>query len=618
MKKVSLLIPSLLTILFLFGSTKAQTIIADSLLFEGTRVDIGSTYKTGYFTTFYHNNINSFFKDSNGIEHAVYVDNYNLYYFKSTDNGSNWTKEQIITNHEGDIFSASLTVDGMGAVYIGFTVQDLFNYCNPTGVGSGSEFLYVLYCIHNKTGNWTLEQVGSYEGNAGPRVAGLFVDAIFNVHVLANRYGWNSMGGVVWEWVRNSSTNTWGSRITVAEFTDAGIDRVIYDNYVIVPDQQGNVTVVMCRNLPNPPTRLFYVRYNGTSWETPMNIVDNLAIAWNRYDALVDPEGHTYIAYLVNNPQGMPELKVMQDFQTPQTITLNIASNDTLSYFKLHCNTEGLFTMFLLIKNKPYMVLFSTDMINWSDPIPFPDEKKNYAFGISVRTDTRSGIFTDYYEQLNIGYGQRTAQPFGPDTLFYGSLRILSIPSIPSLIAPTNAASIDSNSVLFNWTDAFPEVTNYWIEVDTTNQFNTPFVDSTITETSFLYNQVVPNKTYYWRVKAKNARTCGEFSEPNWFYSVLVSVDDFDDSPTEYKLRQNYPNPFNPVTTINFSLPERCFVELKIFNVLGTEISTIVNKELQAGNYKYNFNSQNLSSGVYFYKLITGKYSITKKMTLIK
>jgi hypothetical protein len=546
------------------------------------------------------------------------VDNYKLYYFKSTDNGSTWTKEQIITNHEGDIFSASLTVDGLGKVYIGFTVQDLFNYCNPTGVGSGTEFFYDLYCIHNKTGSWALEHVATYAGNAGPRVMGLFIDANYSVHILANRYGWNSMGGIAWEWVRSSSTNTWGSRITVAEFNDAGIDRVIYDNYVIVPDQQGNVTVVMCRNLPNPPTRLFYVRHNGTSWAAPVNIADNLAIAWNRYDALVDPDGHTYIAYLKNNTSGMPVLNVMKDFQPAQTVILNVAANDTLSYFKLHCNTDGLFTMFLLIKNKPYMVLYSNDMINWSDPIPFPDKDKNYVFGTTIRTDTRSGMFTDYYEQVNIGYGQRTAQPYGPDTLFYGTLRILGIPSTPFLISPPNATVVDSNSILLSWTDALPEVTNYRLEVDTTNQFNTPFIDSTITETSFFYNQIIPNKTYYWRVKAKNARAWGEFGEANWFNSVLVSVDDKDQLPTSFKLEQNYPNPFNPSTNINFSLPERSFVELKIYNILGIEISTIVNKELQAGNYTYSFDAENLTSGIYFYKLNAGKFSVTKKMTLIK
>ncbi len=214
MKKIFFVFPFLLSILFLFNSIKAQTALPDSLILENKQVDIGSTFRTGYFTTFGHYNINSYFKDSNGIEHAVYVDNYKLYYLKSTDNGNNWTKEQIITNHEGDIYLASIVVDGLGKVYIGFTVHDLFNYSNPTGVGSGSEFFYDLYCIHNKNGSWTLESVGLHEsGNAGPRILGLFVDANYNVHILANRYGWFSMGGEVWEWVRSASSNTWGTRL---------------------------------------------------------------------------------------------------------------------------------------------------------------------------------------------------------------------------------------------------------------------------------------------------------------------------------------------------------------------------------------------------------------------
>ncbi|HEX9251613.1 MAG TPA: T9SS type A sorting domain-containing protein, partial [Ignavibacteriaceae bacterium] len=69
---------------------------------------------------------------------------------------------------------------------------------------------------------------------------------------------------------------------------------------------------------------------------------------------------------------------------------------------------------------------------------------------------------------------------------------------------------------------------------------------------------------------------------------------------------------------IKFSLPERTFVELKIYNILGIEIATIEQKELDAGNYAYTFNAENLSSGIYLYKLNAGKFSITKKMTLIK
>lgn len=88
--------------------------------------------------------------------------------------------------------------------------------------------------------------------------------------------------------------------------------------------------------------------------------------------------------------------------------------------------------------------------------------------------------------------------------------------------------------------------------------------------------------------------------------------------PVEYILEQNYPNPFNPSTLIRFSIPENSFVSLKVYNVLGKEVSSIISEEMSAGNYEVNFNASNLSSGVYFYKLETENFVKTNKMILMK
>ena len=88
--------------------------------------------------------------------------------------------------------------------------------------------------------------------------------------------------------------------------------------------------------------------------------------------------------------------------------------------------------------------------------------------------------------------------------------------------------------------------------------------------------------------------------------------------PGEYKLNQNYPNPFNPSTTISFSLPKSEFVTLKVYNVLGKEVATLINKKLDTGNYNELFEApSDLTSGVYFYKLTAGSFSDTRKLTLI-
>lgn len=88
--------------------------------------------------------------------------------------------------------------------------------------------------------------------------------------------------------------------------------------------------------------------------------------------------------------------------------------------------------------------------------------------------------------------------------------------------------------------------------------------------------------------------------------------------PSQYKLNQNYPNPFNPSTTINFSVPVSDFVSLKIYDLSGKEIMTLVNETINPGEYSVSFDGSRLSSGMYFYSFKTETYSETRKMVLIK
>ncbi len=88
--------------------------------------------------------------------------------------------------------------------------------------------------------------------------------------------------------------------------------------------------------------------------------------------------------------------------------------------------------------------------------------------------------------------------------------------------------------------------------------------------------------------------------------------------PSEYKLEQNYPNPFNPTTKIEYQLPKDGRVTIKIFNVLGQEVRTLLDEVKSAGYYTLEFKSNSLSSGIYFYSLFTENYKMIKKMVLLK
>ncbi len=88
--------------------------------------------------------------------------------------------------------------------------------------------------------------------------------------------------------------------------------------------------------------------------------------------------------------------------------------------------------------------------------------------------------------------------------------------------------------------------------------------------------------------------------------------------PDNFELSQNYPNPFNPTTKINFKVQEKSFVSLKVFDVNGKEISKLVNEIINAGSYSVEFNSFSLSSGPYYYRMVSDRFVETKKMILIK
>jgi hypothetical protein len=89
-------------------------------------------------------------------------------------------------------------------------------------------------------------------------------------------------------------------------------------------------------------------------------------------------------------------------------------------------------------------------------------------------------------------------------------------------------------------------------------------------------------------------------------------------TPMTYVLRQNYPNPFNPSTTISYDLPKQSHVTIQIYDILGKEITTLVNETKNVGSYKVVWNASRLSSGVYFYRMTAGSFSSVKRLLLIK
>ena len=179
-------------------------------------------------------------------------------------------------------------------------------------------------------------------------------------------------------------------------------------------------------------------------------------------------------------------------------------------------------------------------------------------------------------------------------------------------------AQVTGNIVNLKWTTA-NEVNNSGFDVErsdngTSNWIKTGFVkgNGTINKpTSYSYSDTKLQKgNYSYRLKQVDFN--GNFEYHKLLNSVTVS------SPAKYSLEQNYPNPFNPSTKISFQLPNDSKVSLKVYDISGKEITTLVNDFKTAGYYTVEFNAANLASGVYFYNIHAGDYSKVMKMVVVK
>jgi hypothetical protein len=139
------------------------------------------------------------------------------------------------------------------------------------------------------------------------------------------------------------------------------------------------------------------------------------------------------------------------------------------------------------------------------------------------------------------------------------------------------------------------------------------------------------NKQHYIRFSQNSGGHTARFamdimSDDYIFWSDTLEVpvifdgleETVDNIPKVFSLNQNYPNPFNPTTNIEFAIPKSEFVTLKVYNILGEEVATLVSEKLAAGSYKYDWDASSLASGVYLYKLQAGAFQQIKKMVLLR
>ena len=180
------------------------------------------------------------------------------------------------------------------------------------------------------------------------------------------------------------------------------------------------------------------------------------------------------------------------------------------------------------------------------------------------------------------------------------------------------SANFNNGVVNLSWVTA-TELNNSGFEVERKSENGDwnkiAFVqgNGTTTETKHYFYlddiQNINNPKLHYRLKQIDFDGSFEYSK-----EIEININ----LPSIFRLGQNYPNPFNPNTTINYELPIKSSVTLKIVDILGNEVETLVNEEKNAGYYQISFDGSNISSGIYFYTLQTENYFVTKKMILLK
>ena len=196
----------------------------------------------------------------------------------------------------------------------------------------------------------------------------------------------------------------------------------------------------------------------------------------------------------------------------------------------------------------------------------------------------------------------------------------------PNLLFPGNDSTLINPypTIVLDWDSLFL-ANEYRLLISSDSSFNT-IVKDTLTNTSsfdLYYQFFIYFDNLYWKVRNVNDGGIGPWSEVNHFSFIYTDVKEETQLPIKFALMQNYPNPFNPSTKISWQSPVGSWQTLKIYDVLGNEVATLVDEFKPAGKYEVEFNShsdegQNLSSGVYFYQLKAGYFLQTMKMILMK
>jgi endo-1,4-beta-xylanase len=193
----------------------------------------------------------------------------------------------------------------------------------------------------------------------------------------------------------------------------------------------------------------------------------------------------------------------------------------------------------------------------------------------------------------------------------------LASPFAPVLLSPVGTTNEPLNPILI-WHPS-DSATTYNAQISVNSSFSSTILDTTVTDTLLQLSLLKEGTEYFWRVSASNDKGTSLYSTVASFTTEQpTDVTKSGGIPADFALAQNYPNPFNPTTQIKYSVPEKDYVSLKVYSLVGQEVATLFNGVRQPGNYVATFDGTGLASGVYLYRLVARDFVETRKLLLLR
>ena len=576
--------------------------------------------------------------------HVVWCDlrsgvSYDVYYKKSTDGGITWGADTSLIYNQSASYFPSVAVSGSQVNVVWQDYRD------------GNFEIYYKRSTDGGT-TWDadtrLTNYAAFSQCASVAVSGSQINVVWKDNRDGNfeiYYKRSTDGGTTWEadtrLTNNSGISDYpsvavsGSQVHVVWQDDRDGNNEIYYKRTLPPVPSIPTLVSPVNNSVAQPLGLSLV-WNKTLYSTKYkvllatdslftNVILNDSLLTDSVKSLTNLNTLTNYYWKVSagNIAGWSSYSSPYKFKTigsPTQVNLFSPANNAVNQpvditFKWYKAIDQIMKSNKAVSN--YWVEYSTDSSFLSGVV------KDSTITDSLKSITGLNLGNKYYWRVKA----KNVAGWGNFSSIWNFTTVPPAPAAPVLVSPLNNSINLQLNVLLDWSSV-SFAASYRIQIANDSMFTSMVFDTSSVNRDSL--RVRPglltlNTKYFWRVNAANVSGTGQWSSVWNFRTSSVGINITGNViPDEFKLYTNYPNPFNPTTKIRFEIPKASvgqtflFVTIKVFDIMGREIATLVNEVLAPGTYEATFDGTALSSGTYFYKLTSGSFSQTKKLTLLK